>query len=227
MLSNLILRMNRFQPQRGRWITRTVLNHMGRECFVIRVRLNSCDHHHHNYGFFQDKCCVVGGLRIFSSWMLIRIWCWFVHTRVAKGIWRKSGDRPEGVDWHERVIDVCEGGWTYVAGATGYAPSKFRSVFEIRAGVLDSHIIINDVCVPHIILSFNCSCRADDRGRMIDDDPFLINCRCCCWFVDRQNCRKCNSVCGWAWALQIELAPEQWQHVGHLQALTRWPRLGT
>lgn len=103
-----------------------------------------------------------------------------MHTRVAKGIWRKSGDRPEGVDWHERVIDVCEGGWTYVAGATGYAPSKFRSVFEIRAGVLDSHIIINDVCVPHIILSFNCSCRADDRGRMIDDDPFLINCRCCC-----------------------------------------------
>lgn len=96
-----------------------------------------------------------------------------MHTRVAKGIWRKSGDRPEGVDWHERVIDVCEGGWTYVAGATGYAPSKFRSVFEIRAGVLESHII-NDVCVPHIILSFNCSCRADDRGRMIDDDPFLI-----------------------------------------------------
>lgn len=88
---------------------------------------------------------------------------------MAKGIWRKSGDRPEGVDWHERVINVCEGGWTYVAGATGYAPSKFPSIFENRAGVRESRVI----------LSFNCSRRADDRGRMIDDDPFLI-CRCCC-----------------------------------------------
>lgn len=38
MLSNLILRMNKYQPQQGRWITRTVLNHFGRECFVIRIR---------------------------------------------------------------------------------------------------------------------------------------------------------------------------------------------
>ncbi|XP_024365160.1 glycine-rich domain-containing protein 1 isoform X3 [Physcomitrium patens] len=81
MLSNLILRMNKYEPQRGRWISRTVLNHMGKECFVIRIR-------------------------------------------VAKGIWRKNGDRPEGVDWNERVIDVCEGGWTYVAGSIGYAPHK-------------------------------------------------------------------------------------------------------
>ena len=164
------------------------------------------------------------GVRIFSFWILGRIWCWFVHTRVAKGIWRKSGDRPEGVDWHERVIDVCEGGWTYVAGATGYAPSKFRSVFEIRAGVLELQII-NDVSVTYnsIIQLF-----LQGRRRWSYDRwwPFS-NCRCCCWFVDRQNCRKCNSICGWAWALQIELAPEQWLHVGHLQALPRWPRLGT
>lgn len=38
MLSNLILKMNKYQPQRGRWISRTVLNHMGKECFVIRIR---------------------------------------------------------------------------------------------------------------------------------------------------------------------------------------------
>ncbi|XP_024383677.1 glycine-rich domain-containing protein 1 [Physcomitrium patens] len=81
MLSNLILRMNKYQPQQGRWITRTVLNHFGRECFVIRIRQ-------------------------------------------AKGIWRKSGDRPIGVDWHERVINISEGGWTYVAGATGFTSGK-------------------------------------------------------------------------------------------------------
>lgn len=30
------------------------------------------------------------------------------------------------------------------------------------------------MCLSHIILSFSCSCRADDGGLMIDDDPFLI-----------------------------------------------------
>jgi hypothetical protein len=28
-----------------------------------------------------------------------------------------------GVEWNERVINICEGGWSYVAGPTGYAPS--------------------------------------------------------------------------------------------------------
>lgn len=97
MLSNLILRMNKYEPQRGRWISRTVLNHMGKECFVIRIR-------------------------------------------VAKGIWRKNGDRPEGVDWNERVIDVCEGGWTYVAGSIGYAP---RMCFSHRNDLFheDNHFL--------------------------------------------------------------------------------------
>jgi hypothetical protein len=43
MLSNLILRINKYQPQRGRWISRTVLNHMGKECFVIRIRYVGAD----------------------------------------------------------------------------------------------------------------------------------------------------------------------------------------
>ncbi|KAG0504602.1 hypothetical protein KC19_N016200 [Ceratodon purpureus] len=94
MLSNLILRMNKYRPQHGRWITRTVLNHMGRECFVIRIRQ-------------------------------------------AKGIWRKSGDRPVGVDWHERVINICEGGWTYVAGATGYSSVKIVGSAVPNADELD------------------------------------------------------------------------------------------
>ncbi|KAJ7529008.1 hypothetical protein O6H91_15G030100 [Diphasiastrum complanatum] len=80
MLSNIILRMNKYHPQQGRWITRTVLNHHGAECFVIRIR-------------------------------------------IAKGIWRHSGDRPVGVDWSERVVHICEGGWTYVSGSIGIAPA--------------------------------------------------------------------------------------------------------
>eukprot|EP01018_Ginkgo_biloba_P004606 Gb_23373 [translate_table: standard] len=81
MLSDIILRMNKYTPQAGRWISRTVLNHSGKECFVIRIR-------------------------------------------VATGIWRRCGDRPVGVDWNERIIQICEGGWSYVAGTTGIAPSK-------------------------------------------------------------------------------------------------------
>lgn len=50
-----------------------------------------------------------------------------MYGRAAKGIWRKSGDRPVGVDWNERVINVHEGGWNYVVNTIGIAPSKFVS----------------------------------------------------------------------------------------------------
>lgn len=38
MISDVILRMNHYRPQEGRWLSRTVLDHAGRECFVIRTR---------------------------------------------------------------------------------------------------------------------------------------------------------------------------------------------
>ncbi|KAK1319749.1 hypothetical protein QJS10_CPB04g00878 [Acorus calamus] len=40
MISDVILRMNSYRPQEGRWLSRTVLNHAGKECFVIRIRLS-------------------------------------------------------------------------------------------------------------------------------------------------------------------------------------------
>ncbi|KAL1188088.1 hypothetical protein V5N11_003123 [Cardamine amara subsp. amara] len=39
MVSDSIQRTNNFRPQEGRWLTRTVLDHVGRECFVIRIRV--------------------------------------------------------------------------------------------------------------------------------------------------------------------------------------------
>ncbi|VVA94000.1 unnamed protein product [Arabis nemorensis] len=39
MVSDSIQRTNNFRPQQGRWLTRTVLDHAGRECFVIRIRV--------------------------------------------------------------------------------------------------------------------------------------------------------------------------------------------
>ncbi|KAG8052269.1 hypothetical protein GUJ93_ZPchr0001g30364 [Zizania palustris] len=39
MISDVILRTRGYHPQEGRWLTRTVLDHSGKECFVIRMRI--------------------------------------------------------------------------------------------------------------------------------------------------------------------------------------------
>ncbi|KAJ0254474.1 Enolase [Hirschfeldia incana] len=39
MISDSIQRTNNSRAQEGRWLTRTVLDHAGRECFVIRIRV--------------------------------------------------------------------------------------------------------------------------------------------------------------------------------------------
>lgn len=39
MISKRMLRLNKYKPQEGRWMSRTVLNHAGKECFVIRIRV--------------------------------------------------------------------------------------------------------------------------------------------------------------------------------------------
>lgn len=81
MISDEILRMNRYQPQVGRWLSRTVLDHAGRECFVVRIR-------------------------------------------IAGGIWRRGGEAPAIVKWQERILEIREGSWSYVAGSIGVAPEK-------------------------------------------------------------------------------------------------------
>ncbi|KAK6915630.1 Glycine-rich domain-containing protein-like [Dillenia turbinata] len=81
MISNVILQMNQYKPQEGRWLSRTVLDHAGRECFVVRMR--------------------VGG-----------------------GFWRRGGETPAAVKWEDRIIEIREGSWSYVAGSIGRAPAK-------------------------------------------------------------------------------------------------------
>ncbi|KAK4769123.1 hypothetical protein SAY86_027273 [Trapa natans] len=88
MISDVILRMNQYRPQEGRWLTRTVLDHAGRESFVIRIR--------------------VGG-----------------------GFWRRGGETPSTVPWEDRIIEVREGSWSYVAGSIGRAPVQ-RKWLELQ-----------------------------------------------------------------------------------------------
>lgn len=79
MVSDVILRMNNYKPQEGRWLSRTILDHAGRECFVVRMR-------------------------------------------VAGGFWRRGGETPSTVKWEDRIIEIREGSWSYVAGSIGRAP---------------------------------------------------------------------------------------------------------
>ncbi|CAJ1976104.1 unnamed protein product [Sphenostylis stenocarpa] len=81
MISDVILKMNCYRPQEGRWLSRTVLDHAGRVCFVVRIR--------------------VGG-----------------------GFWRRGSETPSGVKWEDRIIEIREGSWSYVAGSIGRAPEK-------------------------------------------------------------------------------------------------------
>ncbi|KAI3440474.1 uncharacterized protein J3R85_003547 [Psidium guajava] len=81
MISDEILRMNHYRPQEGRWLSRTVLDHAGRECFVVRIR-------------------------------------------VGAGFWRRGGENPSNVRWEDRITEVREGSWSYVAGSIGRAPEK-------------------------------------------------------------------------------------------------------
>ncbi|GAA0176038.1 hypothetical protein LIER_29102 [Lithospermum erythrorhizon] len=81
MISDVILKINQYRPQKGRWLSRTVLDHSSRECFVIRIR-------------------------------------------VGEGFWRRGGESPSTVKWEDRVVEICEGSWSYVAGSIGRAPEK-------------------------------------------------------------------------------------------------------
>ncbi|XP_039114218.1 uncharacterized protein LOC120249688 [Dioscorea cayenensis subsp. rotundata] len=81
MISDVILRMKEYHPQEGRWLSRTVLDHAGRECFVVR-------------------------------------------SRVGRGFWRRGGETPTAVKWEDRIIEVREGPWSYVASSVGSAPDN-------------------------------------------------------------------------------------------------------
>ncbi|KAG0482307.1 hypothetical protein HPP92_010391 [Vanilla planifolia] len=81
MISDVILRMNRYRPQEGRWLSRTVLDHAGKECFII---------------------------------------C----TRVGRGFWRRGAETPALVKWEDRIIELREGQWSYIASSVGSAPQK-------------------------------------------------------------------------------------------------------
>lgn len=66
--------------------------------------------------------------------------CFVVRIRVARGTWKKRrGDGPVGVDWNERIIQICEGSWKYVYGSIGITPEKVVGTATPIADDLENH----------------------------------------------------------------------------------------
>ncbi|XWS57476.1 hypothetical protein CRYUN_Cryun09bG0177400 [Craigia yunnanensis] len=81
MITDVILKLNNYRPQKGCWLSHTVLDHARRKCFVVRIR-------------------------------------------VGEGFWRRGAETHSAVNWKDRIIEICEGSWSYVAGSIGRAPEK-------------------------------------------------------------------------------------------------------
>lgn len=50
----------------------------------------------------------------------------YLRCRVGGGFWRRGGETPSNVKWEDRIIEIREGSWSYVAaGSIGRAPGMF------------------------------------------------------------------------------------------------------
>lgn len=45
-----------------------------------------------------------------------------VKCRVGGGFWRRGGETPLPVKWEDRIIEIREGSWSYIAGSIGRSP---------------------------------------------------------------------------------------------------------
>lgn len=56
---------------------------------------------------------------------------------MGRGFWRRGAETPSAVKWDERIIEIREGSWSYVADSIGRAPGMLLSIF-----LLDSDTFI-------------------------------------------------------------------------------------
>lgn len=52
------------------------------------------------------------------------------NCRVGGGFWRRGGEIPTAVKWEDRIIEIREGSWSYVAGPIGKAPGALYIIFH-------------------------------------------------------------------------------------------------
>jgi hypothetical protein len=61
---------------------------------------------------------------------------------VGGGFWRRGGETPTAVKWDDRIIEIREGSWSYVAGPIGRAPGALYIIFRFTSfGKGASHLL--------------------------------------------------------------------------------------
>ncbi|KAF6141660.1 hypothetical protein GIB67_001212 [Kingdonia uniflora] len=82
MISEVILKRKQYRPQEGRWLSRSVLDHVGHECFVVRIRVGS--------GFWRRGGEAPSSVKLMERIVEIREGSWsYVSSSigVAPGMW--------------------------------------------------------------------------------------------------------------------------------------------
>lgn len=62
------------------------------------------------------------------------------NARVAGGFWRRGGETPSTVKREDRIIEIREGSWSYLAGTIGRVPGTL-SHFLILLVMKEFHIL--------------------------------------------------------------------------------------
>ena len=52
---------------------------------------------------------------------------------MGEGFWRRGGENPSAVKWEDRIIEIREGSWSYVAGSIGKAPGMLYINFQLTS----------------------------------------------------------------------------------------------
>ncbi|CAH2046894.1 unnamed protein product [Thlaspi arvense] len=127
MVSDSIQRTNNFLSQEGRWLTRTVLDHAGRECFVIRIRVGK--------GVFKRGGEVPLPVKSEERITEIRVGSWsYVEGSIGKApvlrwlrsqegelclvfcIWRLSTEKVVGTVTPKNPVEDWEAAWEFSTG---------------------------------------------------------------------------------------------------------------
>ena len=46
---------------------------------------------------------------------------------MGEGFWRRGGEAPKAVKWEDRILEIREGSWSYVADSIGRAPGMHKN----------------------------------------------------------------------------------------------------
>ncbi|KAK6143895.1 hypothetical protein DH2020_024243 [Rehmannia glutinosa] len=70
--------------------------------------------------------------------------------RVGGGFWRRGGEAPKAVKWEERIIEICEGSWSYVIGSSsiGRSPGTYVDTLPFSLEILPSNFYCYRSHVP-------------------------------------------------------------------------------